>query len=58
MSRGLEIKVPENYFLNDNPNSEIIVKWRAHANLFYSNWLNYIVYQETPFNIEKVGLDE
>lgn len=58
VSRGLEIKVPENYFLNDNPNSEIIVKWRAHANLFYSNWLNYIVYQETPFNIEKVGLDE
>lgn len=56
VSKGLNIKVPKNYFLNDNPSSEIIVKWRAHANLFYSNWLNYIVYQETPFNIENVGL--
>lgn len=56
MSKGLPIKVPENYFLNNDPKNDIIVKWRAHANLFYSNWLNYIVYQETPYNIESIGL--
>ena len=56
MSKGLSIKVPENYFLNNDPKNDIIVKWRAHANLFYSNWLNYIVYQETPYNIESIGL--
>ena len=56
VSKGLPIKVPENYFVNDDPKNDIIVKWRAHANLFYSNWLNYIVYQETPYNIESIGL--
>ena len=56
VNKGLPIKVPENYFLNNDPKSDIIVKWRAHANLFYSNWLNYIVYQETPYNIESIGL--
>ena len=56
VSKGLPIKVPENYFLNNDPKNDIIVKWRAHANLFYSNWLNYIVYQETPYNIESIGL--
>lgn len=55
LSKGLPIKVPENYFLNNDPKSDIIVKWRAHANLFYSNWLNYIVYQETPYDIESIG---
>lgn len=56
MSKGLHIKVPENYFVNDDPKNEIIVKWSAHANLFNSNWLNYIVYQEMPYNIESIGL--
>ncbi len=55
VSKGLTIKVPENYFVNDNSKNDIIVKWRAHANLFYSNWLNYIVYQETPYDIESIG---
>lgn len=49
--RGLEIDIPKNYFLDDDPSKDIIVKWRAHANLLFSNWLNYYVYQETPYEI-------
>ena len=56
LNKGEKIKIPENYFLNNDPKSDIIVRWRAHANLFYSNWLNYIVYQETPYNIDSIGL--
>lgn len=51
ISRELEIDVPKNYFLNDDPSKEVIVKWRAHASLLFSNWLNYYVYQETPYQI-------
>lgn len=51
ISRGLEIDIPKNYFLDDNPNEDIIVRWRAHASLLFSNWLNYYVYQETPYQI-------
>ncbi|WP_186430734.1 homoserine O-succinyltransferase [Clostridium sp. BSD9I1] len=51
ISRGLEIDVPKNYFLHDNPNKDIVVRWRAHASLLFSNWLNYYVYQETPYQI-------
>lgn len=49
--RGLEIDIPKNYFLDDDSNKDIIVRWRAHANLLFSNWLNYYVYQETPYEI-------
>ncbi|OOB77077.1 MAG: homoserine O-succinyltransferase [Epulopiscium sp. Nuni2H_MBin003] len=52
MSLGLDINIPYNYFPNDNPNLPPMVKWRSHANLLFSNWLNYHVYQETPFKIE------
>jgi homoserine O-succinyltransferase/O-acetyltransferase len=52
VNRGLEIKVPKNYFPNDNPLKKPIVRWRGHANLLFSNWLNYYVYQETPYNLE------
>lgn len=47
--KGLEIEVPVNYFKNDDPNLEPIVTWKSHAHLIFSNWLNYCVYQETPF---------
>ncbi|QGU96346.1 homoserine O-succinyltransferase [Clostridium bovifaecis] len=47
--RGLNIDIPKNYFLNDDPNNAPLVRWRAHANLLFSNWLNYYVYQETPY---------
>ena len=45
---GKPISIPENYFPNDDPTKEPIVSWRSHANLLYSNWLNYFVYQSTP----------
>ncbi|QSZ27833.1 homoserine O-succinyltransferase [Aceticella autotrophica] len=49
--KGIDIKIPKNYFLDDNPHKEPIVRWRGHANLLFSNWLNYYVYQETPYNL-------
>ena len=49
--KGLEIEVPVNYFKNDDPNLEPIVTWKSHAHLIFSNWLNYCVYQETPFEL-------
>ena len=54
VSKGLEIEVPDNYFVDNDPNKEVVVKWRSAANLFFSNWLNYVVYQETPYDIEKI----
>lgn len=51
VKKGLDIVVPKNYYPNDNPENEPVVKWRGHANLLFSNWLNYYVYQETPFNL-------
>ncbi len=53
-NKGLEIDVPKNYFPNDNPENEPLMTWRAHANLLYSNWLNYFVYQTTPYNIDDI----
>ena len=55
VDRGLDIQVPRHYFPNDNPTQEPIVTWRAHANLLYANWLNYYVYQETPFDLSKIA---
>ncbi|HHY73488.1 MAG TPA: homoserine O-succinyltransferase [Bacillus bacterium] len=49
INKGADIDVPVNYFPNDNPNAEPLNTWRAHAHLFYTNWLNYYVYQETPY---------
>lgn len=51
LSAGKPIHIPKNYFPFDDPTREPIVSWRAHANLLYSNWLNYFVYQTTPFDI-------
>ena len=51
---GLPIEIPKNYFPNDDDTREPIVKWRSCANLLYSNWLNYFVYQSTPYNIEEI----
>lgn len=52
VDKGLEIEVPKNYFKNDDPEDEILFRWRSHANLLFSNWLNYYVYQDTPYNLE------
>jgi len=51
VAKGLKINVPENYYPKDDPLKTPIVKWRGHSNLLFSNWLNYYVYQETPYNL-------
>jgi homoserine O-succinyltransferase len=51
---GLPIEIPENYFPNDDDNLEPVSTWRAHANLLYTNWLNYFVYQTTPYDINDI----
>ena len=54
LTAGKPISVPKNYFPNDDPTRDPVVSWRAHANLLYSNWLNYFVYQTTPFNLDEL----
>ena len=53
--QGLATAVPENYFPDDDPAKDPIVRWRGHANLLFSNWLNYFVYQTTPYDIMSIG---
>ena len=52
--RGLEIQPPDNYFPDDDPRQQPQVSWRGHAHLLFSNWLNYCVYQRTPYNLEEL----
>ena len=52
---GKQIAVPENYYPDDDDTKDPIVRWRGHANLLFSNWLNYFVYQTTPYDIDTVG---
>ena len=54
IAAGLDIEVPKNYFQDDDPKNPVIVRWRAHANLLYGNWLNYCVYQETPYDLNEL----
>ena len=54
-NQGLEIDVPQNYFPDDDDTKPPIVRWRSHANLLFSNWLNYFVYQTTPYDIMTIG---
>jgi homoserine O-succinyltransferase len=54
VQKGLEIAVPRNYFPDDDPSREPVVRWRGHANLLFSNWLNYYVYQQTPYDVETI----
>ncbi|MBP3342252.1 MAG: homoserine O-succinyltransferase [Peptococcaceae bacterium] len=51
VSQGKPISVPKNYYPNDDPSCTPVVRWRGHGNLLFSNWLNYYVYQETPFDL-------
>ena len=53
--QGLPIKVPVNYFPDDDDTKDPVVRWRAHANLLFSNWLNYFVYQTTPYDLTAIG---
>ncbi len=52
---GLNPKIPKNYFPDDDETKEPLMKWRSHATLLYSNWLNYFVYQTTPYDIEEIN---
>ena len=47
-----DVGLPKNYYLDDDPSNKPVVTWRAHANLLYSNWINYYIYQVTPYNID------
>ncbi len=52
--KGLDIEIPKNYFEDDDPQKQPIVRWRSHGNLLFTNWLNYFVYQKTPYNISRI----
>ena len=54
LAKGLNPDVPRHYFRNDDPSADVLVTWKAHAHLFYTNWINYYVYQTTPFQLEKL----
>lgn len=50
-----DVDMPKNYYRDNDPQKAPNVTWRAHANLLFSNWINYYIYQETPYNIEEIG---
>ena len=54
LDKGLPIEMPVNYYRDNDPSKGPLVRWRGHANLFFQNWLNYYVYQETPFDINEI----
>ncbi|MDR1602935.1 MAG: homoserine O-succinyltransferase [Tannerella sp.] len=54
LSRKLPISIPVNYYQDDNPDNPPVVRWRSHANLLFTNWLNYYVYQETPYRLDDI----
>lgn len=54
ISRGLPIEIPLNYYRDNNPDNEPVVRWRSHGNLLFSNWLNYFVYQLTPYDLNHI----
>ena len=54
LGKGLPIQMPYNYYRDNDPTKEPLVTWRAHGNLLFQNWLNYYVYQETPYNIDDI----
>ncbi|MBP3385350.1 MAG: homoserine O-succinyltransferase [Candidatus Methanomethylophilaceae archaeon] len=57
LNAGMNPHIPDNYFEDDDPHKDPIVRWRGHATMFFTNWLNYNVYQETPFDIDEIGRD-
>jgi homoserine O-succinyltransferase len=54
LAKNLPIEIPKNYYLDDNPENPPVVRWRSQANMLFVNWLNYYVYQKTPYNIEAI----
>ncbi len=55
VSKGLNVPVPAHYFPDDDPTRDPVSTWRAHAQLLYTNWLNYYVYQTTPYDLNTLG---
>lgn len=58
IEKGLAIDVPKNYYPNDDPANEPLHRWRSHAYLLYTNWLNYYVYQNTPYDLRTLGKEQ
>ena len=56
LAKNKDIQIPKNYYFDDDINNKIMMKWKAAGNLFFSNWINYCVYQETPYNIENIKI--
>ena len=54
LGKGLPIEMPKHYYRNDDPSQPPLVTWRSHANLLFNNWLNYYVYQATPYRLEDI----
>jgi homoserine O-succinyltransferase len=54
LSKGLPIDMPKHYYPGNDPKNTPQVNWRSHANLLFGNWLNYCVYQETPYDISEI----
>lgn len=54
IEKGMQMNIPCNYYKDDNPQNEPLVKWAGHGNLLFNNWLNYFVYQETPYDITQI----
>ncbi len=55
LNKGLPIQIPKNYYPNDDPEMKPLLQWRSHSINLYSNWLNYYVYQATPYNVDSIG---
>jgi homoserine O-succinyltransferase len=55
LAKNLPIEMPKNYYADDNPDNPPLVRWRSQANMLFVNWLNYFVYQQTPYNIDAIG---
>jgi len=55
LAKHLPIEIPKNYYTDDNPDNPPLVRWRSQANMLFVNWLNYFVYQKTPYNINSIG---
>ena len=58
LAKGLKIDVPKHYFEDDDPTKRPLMRWRSHSNLLFSNWLNYYVYQETPYDVTQISNEQ